>query len=142
LTVKQIARIVFLALLALVASACASAETTPAPTVEHERTPSDITLVANTGRPQFLDSYADWCITCNRNKPIVHRLEDQYKDRVDFMYLNIDLEDTLTTRERFDIVARSQYVLIDADGSVVQKWFGYLDEAEVTAALDQFLTAQ
>jgi hypothetical protein len=55
------------------------------------------------------------------------------------MYLDIDDEGTLAARERFDIVARSQYVLIDAQGNVIQKWFGFLDEAQVDAAISEYL---
>lgn len=68
---RLILRILFLTLLAMVAAACA----TTAPTAQPEATsaptqaavtnaqgyvPSDVSIVANTGRPQFLDSYADW----------------------------------------------------------------------------------
>jgi thiol:disulfide interchange protein len=73
--VKFIFRILFLSAVALVAAACASTSATPtretAPTVTPDITPdqdvsdqayapSDVSLVANTGKPQFLDSYADW----------------------------------------------------------------------------------
>ncbi len=64
-----------------------------------------------------------------------------FKDRVDFVYLNIDIPETLGARQRFDIVARTQYVLIDAQGNPIQKWFGPLDEDDVKAALDEFLAS-
>lgn len=80
-------------------------------------------------------------MTCNINKPIVHRLEDKYADQIDFVYLNIDNQDTLAARQQFDIVARSQYVLIDAQGNIIQKWFGFIDEAQVDAALAEFLAS-
>jgi hypothetical protein len=71
----------------------------------------------------------------------VHRLADEFKDRVDFIYLNIDRPETFEARQRFDIVARSQYVLIDAQGNLIQKWFGFLDEETVKAAIDDFLAS-
>lgn len=71
----------------------------------------------------------------------MHRLEDRYKDQIDFVYLNIDLSETLEARQRFDIVARSQYVLIDAQGNIIQKWFGFLDENTVTQAIEEFLAS-
>jgi protein-disulfide isomerase len=69
---KLILRIGFLSLMALIAAACATTSlttptaqptSTPAPTQANTNqgyVPSDVSLVANTGRPQFLDSYADW----------------------------------------------------------------------------------
>lgn len=64
-----------------------------------------------------------------------------FKDRVDFVYLNIDIPETLEARQRFDIVARTQYVLIDAQGNPIKKWFGPLDEDVIKAAIDEFLAA-
>lgn len=69
----------------------------------------------------------------------MHRLEDQYKDKIDFIYLNVERQDTLDARQRFDIINRSQYILIDAQGNVISRWFGFLDEEAVTKALDDFL---
>jgi hypothetical protein len=57
------------------------------------------------------------------------------------MYLNIDKPETLEVRQRFDIVARTQYVLIDAEGNTIHKWFGPLDEESVKASIDEFLAA-
>jgi len=68
---KLILRILFLILLAFVAAACASSTTPtaqpeaastvpPQATSDQGYVPSDVSMVANTGRPQFLDSYADW----------------------------------------------------------------------------------
>lgn len=71
----------------------------------------------------------------------MHRLAEAFKDRVDFIYLNIDRPETLEARQRFDIVARTQYVLIDDQGSTIQKWFGPLDEESIKAAIDEFLAS-
>lgn len=67
------------------------------------------------------------------------RLAQQYGDQVDFIKLDIDKAETLAVRQQFNLVQRSQYALIDAQGTVVQRWFGFLDEAEVTAFLDEYL---
>lgn len=64
-----------------------------------------------------------------------------FKDRIDFVYLNIDKPETFQARERFDIVNRSQYVLIDDQGNLIKKWFGPLDEESVKAAIDEFLAS-
>jgi thiol:disulfide interchange protein len=60
--VKFVFRMVLWIFLALAATACASTNVsqTTSNTAERAYTPSDISLVGNTGRPQFLDSYADW----------------------------------------------------------------------------------
>lgn len=69
----------------------------------------------------------------------MHRLEAKYGDQIEFVWLNIDDGSTLAMRQQYDIVSRSQYVLVSADGQAVRKWFGYLSEAEVAQALDALL---
>ena len=71
----------------------------------------------------------------------MNRLEEQYSDRVEFVWLNIDNSATLPMRQQYDIVGRSQYVLVGPDGSVVKRWFGYLDEASVAAEIDAYLAS-
>jgi thiol:disulfide interchange protein len=103
--------------------------------------PQDLSLVSNTGRPQFIHSYADWCITCQKNHPLINDLITKFSDKVDFVHLNIDVPETLTERTRFDIIERSQYIFIDAQGNVVQKWFGILDQATVETYIQDYLAA-
>lgn len=70
----------------------------------------------------------------------MYRLTAEFGDRVDFIHLNIDVDNTRPVRERFGIVQRSNYVLIDAAGQEVQRWFGPLDEATVAQFLRDYLS--
>ncbi len=101
--------------------------------------PQDISLVTSTGKPQLLNSYADWCTTCQHNKSIVDAIRTQFADKVDVIDLNIDVPETQAARDRFNITDRSQYILIDATGNVIQKWYGFLDEANVPQAIQDYL---
>lgn len=69
----------------------------------------------------------------------MHGLENTFKGQVDFIHLNIDFQETLPARERFGIVQRSQYVLADAAGNVLQRWIGFLDEGTVTTYIREYL---
>jgi thiol:disulfide interchange protein len=134
----------------LLLSACAPAATAPqprsaAPNVvggeDSMYPPQDLSLVANTGRPQFIHSYADWCTTCKTNHPLVNELQADFSDQIDFVNLNIDVPETLDLRTRFDLVDRSRYIFIDTQGNVVQRWFGLLDQATVESYLRDYLAA-
>ncbi|MBL8165355.1 MAG: hypothetical protein JNJ61_25455 [Anaerolineae bacterium] len=72
----------------------------------------------------------------------MHGLEATFKDQIDFVHLNVDFQETLAARERFGIVQRSQYVLTDAAGEVLQRWLGFLDEETVTTYIRDYLAAQ
>ena len=69
----------------------------------------------------------------------MNRLEEQYGDQIEFVLLNVDDPGSLPMRQQYDIVARSQYVLVDANGAVVQKWFGYISEEDIARAFDEHL---
>ncbi len=99
----------------------------------------DISLVTATGKPQLLNSYADWCTTCQHNKSIVDAVRDQFADKVDVIDLNIDVPETQAVRDQFNITDRSQYIFIDARGNVIQKWYGFLDDVNVPQAIQDYL---
>lgn len=102
--------------------------------------PQDLSLVANTGKPQLLNFYADWCTTCQHNHPIVDALAEQFAGKVDLVSLNIDVPETQDTRDRFNITDRSQYVFIDAAGNTIQRWYGFIDQTQVAQAIQDYLT--
>jgi thiol-disulfide isomerase/thioredoxin len=146
---KMITRLLILA--ALIITACApTATTTPPPESASVNTdvvgsegglypPQDLALVSSTGRPQFIHSYADWCTTCQHNHPIVQELMTEFDDQIDFIHLNIDLPETLDIRTQLDLVQRSQYLFIDAQGNILQKWFGFLDQPTVETYIQDYL---
>jgi hypothetical protein len=69
----------------------------------------------------------------------VNGLKAQFGDRVDFIALNVDVMETMLIRERFNLVQRSQYALIDPVGTILQQWYGFLDEASVAQSISDYL---
>jgi thiol-disulfide isomerase/thioredoxin len=95
--------------------------------------------VAKTGRPQFLNAYATWCPYCQQNEPIVYALRQQFKDRVDFINLNVDGEGVLEAAAPFTITGVTQYVLISSEGEIIEKWFGTIDEKSLSESMTTYL---
>ena len=102
--------------------------------------PQDLSLVSSTGKPQLLNSYADWCTTCQHNHPIVEALGTQFADKIDVINLNIDVSETQAVRDRFNITDRSQYIFVDATGNPIQKWYGFIDQTQIAKAIQDYLT--
>ncbi len=100
----------------------------------------DLSLVSSTGKPQLINSYADWCTTCKHNHPIVDALAQQFAGKVDLISLNIDVPETLDMRNRFNITDRSQYVFVDAAGNTIQRWYGFLDDTNIAQTIQDYLT--
>lgn len=66
-------------------------------------------------------------------------LQAQFGEQIEFIVLNIDDPATLPLRQQYNMVQRTNYVLVNARGEVVQRWFGALNEDEVARALREFL---
>jgi hypothetical protein len=70
---------------------------------------------------------------------MVHRLEQDYWGKIDFVYLEQFDQRNREVFDRYALVGRPVFVLIEPDGTEVEKWFGARDEAEIRAVLDGYL---
>lgn len=68
-------------------------------------------------------------------------LETRFEDRIDFFHLDVDDATPRTVADRFDIRGHTQYVLIDAEGKVLRRWFSYLDQENVTTEIEETLAS-
>ena len=73
--------------------------------------------------------------------PVVNRLEEEFSAQVDFFHLDIDQSIINAVRERYGIRNRSEYLLLDAEGNVIKKWFGSLSYIMVSEFLGEYLGA-
>lgn len=141
-------RFLGLIVVSVFAVACAPQATPPAsvsivPTTDSAQVAqtSDTAEVAQTisNKAQFLNSYAVWCTTCRHNEPFISSLKATFADSIEVVTLDIDDPTTKPTRDKFALIDRSIYLLVAPDGeTVLARWFGVLNEQEVTARLAQY----
>ena len=70
--------------------------------------------------------------------PIVHGLEAEYYDRIEFVYLNVDDPATNRLKEELNYLVQPDFFLLDQDGNVLNRWTGPVAAEELESA---FLTA-
>jgi hypothetical protein len=68
--------------------------------------------------------------------PIVHGLEAEYSDRMIFTYLDIDDPATEDFKSQLSYQVQPHFILLDADGNVLQQWVGRVTEGEFMAAFE------
>jgi hypothetical protein len=71
--------------------------------------------------------------------PIVHGLQDDFGDQMVFTFLDIDDPATRVWMDELSYVGRPYYVLLDAEGNILQKWSGFVAEDRLRAALEKAL---
>jgi len=58
-------------------------------------------------------------------KPIVHELENEYGNDIEFVYLDIDNPNTLDARQKYNFRYQPHFILVDENGEVIEEWLGY-----------------
>jgi len=94
-------------------------------TTFHATNPVIVNLAA--GQVQFLEFFAYWCTVCKAMAPSVHGLENLYRDQVTFVYLDRDDPATEAFRSQLGYIYQPHFFLLDADGTVLGEWRGYVD---------------
>ena len=57
-------------------------------------------------------------------KPVVHGLEEEYSDDIEFVYINIDDPESLPLKEQYGFRVQPHFLLVDANGEIVNQWLG------------------
>jgi hypothetical protein len=71
--------------------------------------------------------------------PIVHGLEDRYLGKIDFVYLDLDDPNTQPHKEALRYRNRPHFVLLDAQGNIVESWIGSVSEKTFVDAFEKVL---
>ena len=72
-------------------------------------------------------------------QPTVRRLEQTYGSRILFTSLDIDDARNSDFKAELGFRAQPQWILLDAQGSVLQQWFGSVPEGVFAEAFDAAL---
>jgi thiol-disulfide isomerase/thioredoxin len=72
-------------------------------------------------------------------KPVVNRLSEEYRGRVDFLAVDVTLQDSKPLMDKYRYVGRPQFVVVARDGTVIASRNGIQSyerlKADIEAAL-------
>jgi hypothetical protein len=75
-------------------------------------------------------------------KPIVNRLEEEYKGRVTFQALNIDEASTGPAKKQYMFIGQPQFVIVGPSGDVLASRNGMQTYEKLKADIEAALAAQ
>ncbi len=71
--------------------------------------------------------------------PIVHGLEAKYYRQITFYFLDADDPATKVYQRQFGFRVQPEFYLLDGQGNVVKKWFGFVNAEDFEAEFAKLL---
>jgi len=89
--------------------------------------------VLNSTNPVFVDFWAEWCGPCRAVSPTVEELSGEYKDKVDFVKVNVDQNNHLA--QKYNIFSIPTLAIF-ANGKVIAQSAGAASKDKIRSYID------
>jgi thiol-disulfide isomerase/thioredoxin len=113
------------------------ADPPPVKTALEATDPSEFVQAA--GKPQLIEFFAFWWTRCQELAPVVHGLESEYYNRINFIYLDVDDPANENLKQQYEFRYQPQLILLDGEGQIVKQWIGPIPREEFVQAFEEIL---
>lgn len=81
-------------------------------------------------------------MACQAMAPVVHGLEKQYGDKIQFIYLDVDDPANQALAQTLGRRGQPEFYLLDGSGQVIERWAGPVREATFKEAFDRLIASE
>ncbi|MEO0080121.1 MAG: thioredoxin family protein [candidate division WOR-3 bacterium] len=102
----------------------------PAPP-ETQKTLAPAKTAEVTSLPKLWDFWATWCPPCQKEKPIIEELAEEFKGRIEIVSIDVDKNKPLA--QRFGVQAIPTLVFLDAEEKELARHVGFWPRDSIVA---------
>jgi Thioredoxin domain-containing protein len=106
---------------------------------EMQRNSEELNVIGNNGKPTVVDFWAPWCENCKASAPTLASIEQEYKDKVNFIMVDGDKGENWPIIERFGVDAIPHLAMVGSDGVVETALIGPIPRRVLREDLDAML---
>ena len=99
----------------------------------------DPEIAFNNKKPTFLEFYAEWCEVCKEMAPRIIDLKNDYQNKINFVFLNVDNPKWEKYINQFNVNGIPKMVLLDNDSEMKVSIQGLKDEEFINNSLNKLL---
>jgi thiol-disulfide isomerase/thioredoxin len=100
---------------------------------------AELNVIGNNGKPTVVDFWASWCENCKAAAPTLMSIEEEYKDRVNFVMVNGDKGENWPIIERFGVDAIPHMAMVGSDGVIETALIGPIPRSVMKDDLNAML---
>jgi len=104
-----------------------------------QQSSAPMTTIGVNGKPTVVDFWAPWCENCKLSAPTLQKVEQEYKDSVNFVMVNGDQSQAWPYIEAFGVDAIPHMALVSAEGDVMTALIGPTPKSVLEADLNVLL---
>lgn len=93
-------------------------------------------------KPTLIEFYANWCTSCQAMAPDIQTLKESYRDRVNFVMLNVDNTKWLPEMLNYRVDGIPHFEFLSADSNEQGAAIGELPRAILAENLDALIAKQ
>jgi len=82
---------------------------------------------------KIIDYYADWCGPCQKLKPVLKEIEEEFKGKVEIEYVNVDTE---IDKAQDNGVSSLPTLVFEKDGKETNRITGLTTKGRITALIE------
>lgn len=105
--------------------------------IVYDYSPEAFEQALSSGKPTLLEFAADWCMVCRQEAPVIEKIKEEYKGRVNIMTANYDKEVKL--REKYGVRGTPTFLVFDSNGKLVRVIFGAMTKKELENLIDELM---